>query len=582
MDTLQKLKLLWPFMRRYRGRYFSGALIVALSVPLVVLNPILMKEGIEILEGGFTPDKLPYLAVLIVGLALLRGFLLFRGRFRIISSARFVERDIRNHVFNHLGRLPTGFYDRNRTGDITSRVINDVEGIRTLAAFGVVIVSNVSIMFIASLIAMSWLSWKLTLVALVPLTLIALVVGRARLPLHRQAKEIQEKLGEISNLAQETFMGVRVVKSFTREEAEVLRFRTDVERYRGMNIRYAVLRGLTDASLSFLMGGSLFVTLLIGGLSILDGSMTLGAFMAFTAYQFMLLWPAMAIGWMILLVQRATACIERLQAYLEEPLEPGIDEEEAVSVGGDIEFRDLSFRYDDESGVILDRISVTIPQGERVAIVGAVGSGKTTLMNVLLRLYPAPDGTVFIGGRDVNTIPPSVLRRSIGIVPQDNFLFSDTIEENLRFGSINGISKAEMVQACDVGGIRAEIEDFPDGFEQLIGERGLSLSGGQKQRLSIARAVARSPSVLILDDAFSSVDAEKEQEILDQLAKIGKGITVILITHRLSSVKDMDRIIVMEEGRIAEVGRHDDLQKAGGTYSSLYDRFVANRELMGM
>ncbi|HLG42050.1 MAG TPA: ABC transporter ATP-binding protein [Planctomycetota bacterium] len=579
MQTLQKLRALRPYLRPYRRAYLEGIILIVLSVPVLALNPLILKEAVDILKSGVGTEAIPYLAALFVALMLWRGFLMFRGRFRVIASSRRVERDLRNEVFEHLSRLPVGFFDRHRTGDITSRVINDVEGVRQMAGFAPIIVANVGILFVLALVAMFALDATLALFALIPLALVSGVVALTEKPLHDQSLKIQDKLGEVSNLAQDAFMGIRVIKGFAREEPEVERFREECGAYRRMNVRFSVLRGGTEAGTAFLATSCVFVTLLVGGAAVHEGRITLGTFMAFTAYQLMLIFPAMAIGWLLLIVQRGAACLDRLQEYLDVKPEPGEGDGD-VPIEGGIEIRGLTFRYREDSPASLENVSLKIPRGSRVAIVGRVGSGKTTLMNVLLRLYPVPDGTVYLDGRDINTIPVQAVRKAVACVPQDNFLFSDTIRENVRFGSLNGLSSEEMVRACLVGQIHSDIEGFPERYEQVIGERGITLSGGQKQRLSIARAFVRNPRVIILDDAFSSVDAETEREVLKRLREEAEGRTIILITHRLSSVREMDVIAVLDEGRLVEAGPHDLLMAKKGTYAALYDRFVATRELM--
>jgi ATP-binding cassette subfamily B protein len=537
MRNFQKLKRLLPYMGRYRELYVEGLILTVLSTGFAAVGPLLIKYGMDNLEHGQILEAVQLAAGAIMGFALMRCYLLFRGRFRLVSASRYVERDIRNDLFKHLSSLPISFFDNNKTGDLTSKLINDVENIRQMVGFGLLIIANTTCVFIFGVIAMLIINPALALLSLIPLSMILIVVFITETRLYAYSNAVQEKLADVSMFAQENFGGIRIVKGFGQEDAESERFRQRSIEYQDMNVKWARLRGIAGGSITLFAELSLVVTLGVAGLGIMEGTYSKGDFIAFTAYQMMMIWPAIALGWLLMIIQRGIACMDRWGALLAvTPEEKGTDVD---AFRGHIEIRGLTFRYDSSVASLQD-VTLDLPPGKRIAIVGRVGAGKTTLINMLLRLYDPPAGTVFVDGRDIRTIDPATLRRVVGCVPQDNFLFSDTVRENLAFGSLNGTSAESIARACDVGQVQSDIDAFPDRFDQLIGERGLMLSGGQKQRLSIARALMRDPRVIILDDAFSSVDSRTEQEILKRLLEHCGDRTLILITHRLSTVRDMD------------------------------------------
>lgn len=578
MRNFQKLKRLWPYVLRYKQLYVEGLILTIVSTGFAAVGPLLIKYGMDNLEEGRILEAVQLAAGAIMGFALMRCYLLFRGRFRLVSASRYIERDIRNDLFKHLSSLPVSFFDNNKTGDITSKLINDVENIRQLVGFGLLIIANTTCVFIFGVVAMLLIEPTLALLSLIPLSMILGVVFFTETRLYEYSNKVQEKLAGLSMSAQENFGGIRVVKGFGQEEAEAERFRRRAIEYQDMNVRWARLRGIAGGSITLFAELSLVVTLGVAGIGIMNGTYTKGDFIAFTAYQMMMIWPAIALGWLLMIIQRGIACMDRWGQLLSVPSEETGTEVEGFR--GHVEIRGLTFRYHEGAAASLQDVSLDLPPGKRIAIVGRVGSGKTTLINLLMRLYDPPPGTVFVDGRDIRTIDPMVLRRVVGCVPQDNFLFSDTIRANLTFGSLNGTTAEAIARACEVGQVHADIESFPDRYEQLIGERGLTLSGGQKQRLSIARALMRDPRVVILDDAFSSVDSRTEQEILKRLLEHCGDRTLILITHRLSTVRDMDLIVVMDEGKVVEVGRHEDLVRRQGAYAALFDRFVVAKEMM--
>lgn len=578
MKSLRKLRPLAPYLRRYGRMYAAGIALTLVSSVFSAAGPLLVRSGIDALGRGEPLAFVRSLAALILAFAVLRCWLLYQGRFRIIAASRYVERDLRNDLFRHLFTLPIPFFDRNPTGDLASRLINDVENVRQVAGFAVLILANTTFVFLFGFLAMLWIDPTLALLSLLPMTGILVTAAVTETALHRWSMRSQEKLGEIGAFAQENYSGIRVVKSFVQEEAEIARFERLCRQYRDVNVRFAALRGLSTGGIELFAELAVVVTLLVGGLGMIDGTFTRGNFFAFAAYQLMMIWPSIAFGWLLMLVNRGAACMDRLEELRKTT--PEKDGRAAPAGRGEIEIRNLTFSYSGNGGPVLQGISLRIRPGEHVAVVGRIGSGKSTLAALLQRLYDPPRGTVFVDGVDVLDWPLSKLRETIASVPQDGFLFSDTIRSNIELGAGHSLPPERVARLSDLAGLTRDVEGFPGRFEQVIGERGVTLSGGQKQRLSIARALAKDAPVLILDDSFSSVDAGTEQEILNRLVDACRGKTLLLITHRLSTVHAMDRIVVIDDGRLVEDGRHEELLARRGAYSDLFERFVVAGELM--
>ncbi|HNB57888.1 MAG TPA: ABC transporter ATP-binding protein, partial [bacterium] len=423
------------------------------------------------------------------------------------------------------------------------------------------------------------ISPMLTLLAFLPLFLLSFAVGRLSGVIMTRSQKVQEKLSDISSAAQENFSGIRVVKSFVQEAAEIKKFENLSHEYIQLNMSMVRIRGIMMSSVILTIGLSVAVLLWYGGSLVIDGVMSIGEFTAFNFYLAMLIWPMVAVGWVINIFQRGSASMKRMNAIFDE--QPAISDKNNQSNGhsdiaGKIEFRNLNFSYRDIP--VLKNISICIHPGMTLGIVGATGSGKSTLVNLIPRLYDIPDGMLFIDDRDINTIPVSILRQHIGMVTQDNFLFSDTIYQNIVFG-VDNPPTDKVIWAVDTAQLRSNIEDFPEKYETIIGERGITLSGGQKQRLSIARAVIREPKILILDDALSSVDTHTEDEILKRLKILMKNRTTLLVSHRIQTVKHADLIIVLKEGAIIETGTHDDLVEQNGTYAAMHERQLLEEEV---
>jgi ATP-binding cassette subfamily B protein len=497
----------------------------------------------------------------------------------MIGASRRIEYELRQDLFEHLQSLSSGAFGKMRIGDIMSRANSDLEGVRMVIGPAVMYLVNTMFVFPLALAMMFLMNAKLALLSVVPLVLLSISIRTVITKMYRTSKEVQERMARISTHAQENFSGVRVVKAFHREPAEIEAF-ADLNRdYLDANIRLARTRGTVNALIESLSGAGILLVLWIGGIDILRGNFTLGEFVAFNAYHMMLIWPMIAMGWVLSLFQRGIASMERVNEILhrEPDIADGPEAAPLERIRGEIEFRDLSFAHDGESPV-LRGIRLHVPAGSTVAIVGRTGSGKSTLVNLIARLLPVPRNRLFLDGREIHTIPLHTLRRSIGFVPQDAFLFSDTVRNNIAFGEPEADDR-RVEKAAEAAGMRETIEELPDRYGQMLGERGVNLSGGQKQRLTIARALLPDGPILILDDCLSAVDTETEERILRQLRPRTEGKTCIVISHRVSTVRDADRIYVLDEGEIVEEGTHDELVARGGIYREMDRLQKLEREL---
>lgn len=584
---------LLPFLQKYRRQFTLGLLCVLVTTTIQLLSPWVLKFAIDDLTAGVTRGKLAFYAATMLGIACVGAIFRYLMRKILIGASRDIEYDVRNEFFARLQQMPLAYYQARRTGDLMSRATNDLNAVRMMIGPAVMYSANTILVFVVAILLMLSLDTKLTLMALLPLPLVTISVRYFGAAIHKRFEAIQEQLSNLSAIVQEALAGVRVVRAYNQEAHEIERFRAANQEFVQRNRVLIRLQGLFYPSMTLFLGFGSLLVLWLGSQHVIRGELTLGEFVAFNSYLVMLSWPMIAFGWVTNILQRGMASWKRMLEILDalpDIADTGVTEAgRTVPLTGAIEIRDLTFAYPGTDRVVLDHVSLRIEAGQAVALVGTTGSGKSTLIHLLPRLFDPPPGTVFLDGVDVREIPLERLRGAIGFVPQEPFLFSDTIAENVAFGVVGpeaaavkasrAVDEARLHEAAAVARLDKDVASFPKGYETLVGERGITLSGGQKQRTAIARAVILNPRILVLDDALSAVDTYTEEEILEKLRVFMRNRTSIVVAHRVSTVRHADVIVVLQDGRIIEQGNHDALVRRDGVYAELHRQQLLQEEL---
>jgi ATP-binding cassette subfamily B protein len=575
MQFFKTFAYLKKYLLRYRSKILIGTFFIICGNGIGILYPLVVQQAIDYLSQDIEVKQLLIYAGLIVLISIGQGTFRFLMRQTVIVGSRLIENDFRNDLFAHLQKMSARFFQNMPTGDIMSRMTNDLNAVRSVLGPGIMYSINTIITFAFVVWMMLRISSQLTLVGLLPIPLMAVSVYYFGMKIHDRYKKIQAHFSKISTKAQENLSGIRVIKSYVQEKFEIDTFNQLNREYIDKNMAFVRVFAAFHPMMMFIVGLGIILVLYVGGSQIMTGIISLGEFVAFMLYLGMLVWPSIALGWVVGIFQQGAASMERINVIFDT--EPEIRDNDktkpihTAQLEGNIGAKNLTFSYDDSAEPVLKNITIDLKAGEILAVVGKTGSGKSTLMHLLTRTFDPPEGMLFIDGIDLHEIPLSALRSSIGYIPQETFLFSETIRENITYGT-NGVSDEDVYQAASIAQIHEAVLEFPNRYETMLGERGINLSGGQKQRVAIARAIIMRPKILLLDDALSAVDTITEEKILSGMRQVMADRTCIWISHRISAIKNADYIIVLDKGAIVEDGTHEQLLARQGAYADLYER----------
>ena len=578
---MQNLFTLKQYFLRYKTKILLGILFIVISNLLTVYVPIILKNAINDLQNNVASETLFKYAALIIGVSLIAGVFRYLIRQTIIVVSREIEYDLRNDFWSHIQKLPLRYFQNNSTGNIMSHATNDINSVRSFIGPAIMYFFDTVITLGFVITILFTLDYELTLYALLPLPFISIGVYAIGKVVHAKYMKIQENFSRMTTQAQENFSGIRAIKSYVREQSEINKWDVISIEYFNRKMKLVKVQALIHPLLYFIAGIAGLVVILVGGNKVISGTMNLGDIVAFVAYLSILIWPVIAFGWIMNIIQQGEASMKRLNKIFSEPYE--IEDSSLTDISikelkGEIEFSNVSFKYAENLPEVLKDVNLKIPVGSTLAVVGHTGSGKTSFINLIPRLYDVIDGEIKIDGKNIKQIPLDILRTNISVVQQESFLFSDSVYGNISYG-LREISKDRVKEVSRIANFDRDVEAFPKGYETMVGERGITFSGGQKQRASLARALATDPKILILDDSFSAVDTHTEEEILKNLRIFMKNRTSIIISHRISTVKDADNIIVLENGNIAEQGTHNELVELNGIYAELHYKQLLEKEL---
>lgn len=578
---MKNLFTLKKYFLKYKSKLLWGFVFILISNAGMVYIPILLKDSINLLQRSISEEVLLRYSILIVSTSLIAGIFRFLIRQTIIVVSREIEYDLRGDFWEHIQKLPLRYFQNNSTGNLMAHATNDINAVRSFVGPAVMYSVDTGIRILIVVSIMLSIDWSLTILALLPLPLLSIAVYRIMKLIHEKYTKIQEKFSLLTTTAQENYSGIRIIKSYVREENEILKWKELSKDYLNRNMSLVKVQALIMPILLLITGLSIIIVIWLGGIRVINQQMSLGDITAFIIYLGILIWPVIAFGWVTNIIQQAEASMKRLNKIVKEPYEivdPLQTNFNSNTLEGKIEFRNVYFRYNENLPYVLKNINLKIDKGRTLAIVGPTGTGKTTLINLIPRLYDVTEGEILIDGFNVKEIPLDVLRKNIGLVPQESFLFSDTITNNISYG-LRDVDMETVHRVSKISQLDKDVETFPNKYETVVGERGITLSGGQKQRTSIARALAIDPKILILDDSFSAVDTHTEEEILKNLKDFMKERTSIIISHRISTVKDADNIIVIKDAEIIEQGTHEELIAINGYYADLHNKQLLEKEL---